>query len=155
MCKIKPYGGTYMSLPTIPNITPKISLNRCETINMLLSSIALEEIGLSHILNAEGEKLQCFLETDPCELNDYLKINDSVNKTLRTVVKSQILLQFKLEDVISLSEDSCCNHCSDHKREKSCSCNNTHSKEKLFNFCQTCKTEDPCNCGQNTRKREK
>lgn len=49
-----------MSLPNIPNITPKISLERCDTINLLLSSIALEEIGLSHILNAEGEKLQYF-----------------------------------------------------------------------------------------------
>lgn len=155
MCKIKPDGGTFMSLPTIPNITPKISLNRCETINMLLSSIALEEIGLSHILNAEGEKLQCFLETDPCELNDYLKINDSINKTLRTIVKSQILLQFKLEDIISLSEDSCCNHCGDHKKEKSCDCceEHTHKKEELFVFCQTCKKKNPCTCGQKNAKR--
>lgn len=142
-----------MSLPTIPNITPKVSLNRCETINMLLSSIALEEIGLSHILNAEGEKLQCFLETDPYELKDYLKINDSINKTLRTVVKSQILLQFKLEDIVSLSEDSGCNHCAAHKKEKSCdSCKHTHKKEELFVFCETCKKKNPCNCGPKKQK---
>lgn len=46
-----------MSLPNIPDIAPEISLNRCESINLLLSSIALEEIGLSHIINAEGEKI--------------------------------------------------------------------------------------------------
>jgi len=36
-----------MSLPNIPNITPEITLDGCESINLLLSSIALEEIGLS------------------------------------------------------------------------------------------------------------
>lgn len=98
-----------MSLPTIPNITPIINLDRCDTINLLLSSIAMEEIGLSNILNAEGEKLQSFLNTQPNTLNEYLKVNDSIIKMLRTVVKSQILLQFKLEDVIELNDKSNCN----------------------------------------------
>lgn len=52
-----------MSLPTIPDITPEITLDRCKTINLLLSSIAMEEIGLSHILNAEAEKLQMFIKS--------------------------------------------------------------------------------------------
>ncbi|UTW69086.1 hypothetical protein KHA80_18360 [Anaerobacillus sp. HL2] len=47
-----------MSLPNIPNIKPDIDLDRDDVINLLIASIALEEIGLSHILNAEGEKLQ-------------------------------------------------------------------------------------------------
>ncbi|MEM5611349.1 hypothetical protein AAHB63_16715 [Bacillus thuringiensis] len=51
-----------MSLPNLPDITPDISLTRQEVINLLLSSIAMEEIGLSHILNAEGEKLQHFMK---------------------------------------------------------------------------------------------
>src|SRR5699024_10676040 len=97
-----------MSMPNIPNITPEISLDRCEVINLLLSSIALEEIGLSHILNAEGEKLQYTLKKGRT-WKGYLLINDSVNTTLRTIVKSQMLLQFKLEDVVALSRDSNCN----------------------------------------------
>lgn len=96
-----------MSLPNIPNITPDISLSRCKTIDLLLASIALEEIGLSHILNAEGEKLQAFLETGPDSLDDFLLINESINKTLRTVVKSQMLLNMKLDEVSSLDEDGC------------------------------------------------
>ncbi len=104
-----------MSLPKIPNITPNISLKRCETINLLLSSIALEEIGLSHILNAEGEKLQHFLKACPESLNDFLIMNESNNKTLRTIVNSQILLQFKMEDVIGLDKESCCEKCSKKK----------------------------------------
>lgn len=98
-----------MSMPNIPNITPEISLDRCNTIDLLLNSIALEEIALSHIANAEGEKLQLLLKQNHASLQDVLKVNDSVNKTLRSIVKSQILLQFKLEDIITLNSDSNCN----------------------------------------------
>ena len=101
----------FMSLPNIPNITPDISLTQCEAINLLFSSIAMEEIGLSHILNAEGEKLQQFLKTDPQELNDYLEINKSVNALLRTIVKSQMMLHFKLEDTILLAQEACGGKC--------------------------------------------
>lgn len=112
-----------MSMPNIPDIDPHISLNRCETIEMLLSSIALEEISLSHILNAEGEKLQTFLKNNPECLKDYIKINNSINKVLRTVVKSQILLQFKLEDVMELDCACCCrkkkiNKCTESDEER-------------------------------------
>lgn len=110
-----------MSLPNIPDIDPKITLDRCKTIELLLSSIALEEISLSHILNAEGEKLQLFLKTDPKCLDDFIKINDSVNKTLRTIVKSQILLHFKLEDVISLDTEEC------RGKSAECNCKKKHS----------------------------
>lgn len=112
-------------MPNIPDIDPKITLDRCKTIELLLSSIALEEISLSHILNAEGEKLQLFLKTNPTCLEDFIKINNSVNKTLRTVVKSQILLQFKLEDVISLDTEEC-------RKKKPEECD--------------CQKKDPCQC---------
>lgn len=154
------YGGILMSLPTIPNITPIIDLDRCDTINLLLSSIALEEIGLSHILNAEGEKLQSFLETEPEELNEYLKVNDSIIKMLRTVVKSQILLQFKLEDVIELNDKSHCDHKPDEPCKpcscknpcpcrKKCTCKKPCSCNKCLNKCSLygqCKKRKKCNC---------
>lgn len=95
-----------MSLPTIPNITPKINIKRCEAVNLILASIALEEIGLSHILNAEGEKIQEALCHKP-SIDDLLKINQSVERTLRNTIKSQILLQFKLEDALAIEEDCC------------------------------------------------
>ena len=116
-----------MSMPTIPNITPIVSLTRCETIDLLLSSIALEEIGLSHILNAEGEKLQAFLKNHDHCLADYLSINQSVNQTLRTIVKSQMLLQFKLEDVASLDVNCDCDK-PDKPKHKKPKCNNFHDQ---------------------------
>ena len=44
-----------MSLPSFPVVNPPIE--REDAVNQILSSIAMEELGLSHILNAEGEKL--------------------------------------------------------------------------------------------------
>lgn len=93
-----------MSMPNVPDIKPEITLKRNEVINLLLTSIALEEISLSHIINAEGEKIQRFVNDHNIELNDVLKINRSVELMLRNVIKNQMLLQFKLEDIIRLEE---------------------------------------------------
>ncbi len=111
-----------MSLPNIPDIDPLISLNRCDAINLLLSSIALEEISLSHILNAEGEKLQKFLRQKAVCTNDLLRMNESVQKSLQTVVKSQLLLVMKLEEVVELAEHTPCfpKHCTCKKDGKQC-----------------------------------
>ncbi|MBP1990792.1 hypothetical protein [Paenibacillus eucommiae] len=93
-----------MSMPNIPDITPQIILKRPEVINLLLTSIALEEIGLSHIINAEGEKIQKVLHDHDLSVDDALRLNDSVERMLRNVIKNQMLLQFKLEDILKLEE---------------------------------------------------
>ncbi|HLO12070.1 MAG TPA: hypothetical protein VK190_07555 [Pseudoneobacillus sp.] len=97
-----------MSFPNIPNVTPSIDINREDVINLLLASIAFEELGLAHIINAEAEKIQAVLGTLPQSgvraqnISDLLAINDSVNQTLKTVVKKEMLLQFKLENILDI-----------------------------------------------------
>ena len=97
-----------MSLPTIPTITPSISLNRTQVINLLLASVALEELGLAHIINAEGEKLQAVLGTLPGltvatpSISILLSVNREVRRALQTVLKNQMLLEFKLEDILDI-----------------------------------------------------
>ncbi len=97
-----------MSLPTIPTITPSISINRSQVINLLLASIALEEIGLAHLINAEGEKLQAVLGTLPglsitaTSISGLLSVNREVRRTLQTILKKQMLLEFKLEDILDI-----------------------------------------------------
>ncbi len=71
------------------------------TIIDLLDSIALEEIALSHLLNAEAEKIQHFIAhisscTPPDVLIDF---NVVVNETLETVIMKEWLLLRKLEKV--------------------------------------------------------
>lgn len=75
-------------------------------LNLLLSSIALEEMGLSNIINAEGEKLQKIIKSDDSQLKELLEVNESVERMLRNIIKNQMLLQFKLEDVIKLEQMS-------------------------------------------------
>lgn len=100
-----------MSFPNIPDINPDINLKREDIINLLLSSIALEELGLAHIINAEGEKLQASIHKakDFCEL---LEANESVERMLKTVIKKEMLLQFKMEDVLKVPSES------DHHKHK-------------------------------------
>lgn len=95
-----------MSFPTIPQITPSISINRNQVCNLLLASVAFEELGLAHIINAEAEKVQAVLGTLPgvtipgVNVNGLLLINQEVRRTLQTVIKTQMLLQFKLENIL-------------------------------------------------------
>lgn len=95
-----------MSQANIPNISPNITVTRDQAINLLLSSIAMEELGLSHILNAEGEKLQYVLGTlpgltgPPATISDILLINESMKSTINTVARKEFLLQSKLESIL-------------------------------------------------------
>lgn len=96
-----------MSMPNIPNISPLITIDRENVINLLLASIALEEIGLAHIINAEGEKIQYILgtlegSTISPSLDELLQINSSVNNTLSMTIKKELLLDNKLKQVIDL-----------------------------------------------------
>ncbi len=43
-----------MSFPTIPDIEPTMEFSQVDAINLLLGSIAFEELGLAHIMNAEA-----------------------------------------------------------------------------------------------------
>lgn len=100
-----------MSFPNIPDVNPEMSLTMEEAINLLIASVAFEELGLAHIINAEAEKIQYVLGTlegqlppeTPPTLEELMGINRSVESTLRNVIKNQMLLQFKLEDALSIS----------------------------------------------------
>lgn len=96
-----------MSQPNIPNISPAITIDRDDAINLLLASIAMEELGLAHIINAEGEKIQYSLGSAPglsprASFEDILKINNSVQDTITTTIKKELLLDIKLKQVIQL-----------------------------------------------------
>ena len=90
-----------MSLPSFPNVDPPIQ--REDAVNQILSSIAMEELGMSHILNAEGEKLQYILGTLPglsgpaATVKDVLNANGSVKDLLETATQNQLLLKSKMQ----------------------------------------------------------
>ena len=96
-----------MSLPSFPNVDPPIQ--REDAVNQILSSIAMEELGLSHILNAEGEKMQYILGTLPglsgpaATVEDVLNANESVRGLLETAVQNQIFLKGKMQGALDAS----------------------------------------------------
>ena len=98
-----------MSMPSFPNIDPPIQ--REDAVNQILSSIAMEELGLSHILNAEGEKLQYILGTIPglsgpaATVSDVLSANESVRSLLETAAQNQIFLKAKMQGALTRSEE--------------------------------------------------
>lgn len=101
-----------MSMPNIPNLNPQISVNRDDAVNIILSSICMEELSLAHILNAEAEKIQFALGTletaggQASSMTDILETNKLASKMVRNVIKNQMLLSMKMEDTVDLAEQT-------------------------------------------------
>lgn len=100
-----------MSMPNIPNLNPNININRDDALNIILSSIGMEELSLAHILNAEAEKIQFALgtletATGPASMDQILETNRLANKMVRDVIKNQMLLAMKMEDTVELAFQS-------------------------------------------------
>ena len=94
-----------MSMPSFP--AHGADMTREEALTMIIASIAMEELALSHIINAEGEKLQYILGTlpgaKPCACpQDVLAVNKSVASLLDVVAQNQMLLKNKLEKVLEV-----------------------------------------------------
>lgn len=110
-----------MSMPNIPDLKPDVTVTKDDAINIILASIGMEELSLSHIVNAEAEKIQYALGTlvigtDPVtgepvysqalDPDDVKEMNKSAGKVLRDVIKNQMLLGMKMEDVIDVSSNT-------------------------------------------------
>ena len=92
-----------MWMPSFPK--NGANMTRAEALTMIIASIAMEELALSHILNAEGEKLQYILGTlpgaSPCACpQDVLAVNKSVTALVEAVSQNQMLLKNKLDQVL-------------------------------------------------------
>jgi len=93
-------------MPKFPDV-PDLTLE--DAISQIISSIAMEELALSHIINAEGEKIQYVLGTlerrgaipTDITLKDLLKVNESVKDMLGAVSMNQMFLLGKLSAAIN------------------------------------------------------
>ncbi|WP_312694930.1 hypothetical protein [Caproiciproducens sp.] len=75
---------------------PCNSVSRFQAITDMIESVALEQTALSHILNAEGEKLQRFLPLAGNDQTLVLKANRSVESTINSISRLELVLQGKL-----------------------------------------------------------
>lgn len=69
---------------------------RCEAITDIILSVALEQTALSHILNAEGEKIQRIVADRSATTEQILAVNNSVREMVEIVTKLESVLQSKL-----------------------------------------------------------
>jgi hypothetical protein len=130
-------------MPNIPDISPEICLRFEDVINLLLSSIALEEIALSNVINAESEKLKSVIKKNEssCSVKDLIDLNESIEKVLCEVGSIENLLIAKIKHIDRICDkkdnnecqnsDECCDYSDDfgdicHKcmEEFNCKCNN-------------------------------
>lgn len=81
---------------SMPVITPG-TVTRDQAISDLIESVALQETGLSHILNAEGEKIQAIVALPEVTPDQLLAVNASVQNTINAVSRLEIILHSKLE----------------------------------------------------------
>lgn len=81
---------------SMPVITPG-TVTRDQAISDLIESIALEETGLSHILNAEGEKIQAIVALENATPEQLLAVNTSVQNTINAISRLEMILHSKLE----------------------------------------------------------
>ncbi|TBL75293.1 hypothetical protein [Paenibacillus thalictri] len=88
-----------MSMPVIPPMSPPPHIPLSDAISLILVSIALEEIGLSHIINAEGEKIQRAIQLSE-NIPQLILVNNSVSQTLRTIIKKEVLLELKMVEAL-------------------------------------------------------
>ncbi|MEM1483323.1 hypothetical protein V6615_00435 [Oscillospiraceae bacterium PP1C4] len=90
----------------MPVIRPSTT-TRCQAITDIIESVALEQTALSHILNAEGEKIQKVVAIVSATPDQLLAVNKSVKSMVNAITRLEMVLQSKLE----MFEDCLCTTC--------------------------------------------
>ena len=105
-----------MGMPEIPDNKNRPTFD--ETMIDLLESIALEEMALAHVMNAEGEKLQETIRRFSCQDLCYCQLESSCKTTqsmINSLIMKEWLLLNKLNSIIevkvNLKGDNRCNCC--------------------------------------------
>ncbi|MFI3141851.1 MAG: hypothetical protein R3Y27_06035 [Clostridia bacterium] len=81
-------------------------VTRDQSVTDIVQSVALEQTALSHILNAEGEKIQRVVADKEITTTELLAANKSVESMVNSITKLEIILQSKLALF-----DNCLNNC--------------------------------------------
>lgn len=91
-----------MGMPTFPNI--KNPASQEEIIDRLLETIALEELALAHLVNAEAEKVQAVVKAGimgPVSAEEVHEINIGVAKVLDMAAQKEDRLHRKLKLILA------------------------------------------------------
>ncbi len=127
-----------MGMPQIPprNHKPEI----CEVVTSLIEAVAIEELAIAHIINAEGEKLQevikkfahCHLSFEELE-----KIYKNTNLLMNNLIMKEWILLSKMNsalDIYQVMDGSCKSKDCKCGKNKVCADNDNNSYEPC-KFC--------------------
>ena len=81
-----------MGMPVITHSTT----TRSQAVTDIIESVALQETALSHILNAEGEKIQKVVAMSDVIPEVLMAVNKSVESMVGAVSRLEMILQSKL-----------------------------------------------------------
>ena len=68
-----------------------------QAVTDLIISVAMQETSLSHILNAEGEKMEAIISMEGTSPEDLMRMNQSAELITGAVTRLELILQSKLE----------------------------------------------------------
>ena len=89
------YHVVYNLLYLVHHHNPR-SAARAQAVTDRFESVALQQTALSHILNAEGEKIQKVLSFDQTSIKTVLKVNQSVEAMVNSIARLETLLRMKI-----------------------------------------------------------
>ncbi|MGG7619069.1 hypothetical protein [Bacillus coreaensis] len=80
-----------------------IQINQLQSSTLInvIGSIATEEIGLRNLILSEVNKIQAAVEVESVTINDLIRINRSVTRTMKNVLLKNVILERKLRDVLN------------------------------------------------------
>lgn len=88
---------TSTSTTSSTTTTTQPILPRSQAISDVIESIVLQQVAISHILNAEGEKLQKILSFEDVSYEDILAANKSVESMVNSVSNLEMVLRDKMD----------------------------------------------------------
>lgn len=79
----------------MPVIKPR-KISKQAAVADIISSIAMEESSISHILNAESEKLQAIISMPHATIEQIMAANKSVQSTIDSIIQLESTLKNKM-----------------------------------------------------------